>query len=81
MEIVMIKQEGCNPCKMFEPTAKKIAQENSLGFRTVMDTDLPENVNLPYFPFFFLYDNGEIKDQWGGTSDRKMESVIKRNAQ
>ena len=56
----MIKQEGCSPCKMFEPTAKKIAQDNSLGFRTVMDTDLPENVKLPYFPFFFLYDNGEI---------------------
>ncbi|MEJ6795063.1 MAG: thioredoxin domain-containing protein [Flavobacteriales bacterium] len=80
MDIVMIKQEGCNPCTMFEPTAKKIAEEHSLGFRTVMDTELPENVKLPYFPFFFLYDNGEIKDQWGGTSDRKMVSVIKRNA-
>lgn len=43
MEIVMIKKDGCGPCKMFEPTAKRL-RRNNLSMRNVNQKDLPENL-------------------------------------
>ena len=78
MEIVMIKKKGCMPCKEFEPTVKKIAQNYSLGFRTIMGEGMPEKLQPPYYPFFYLYENNAILESWGGTSEKKVLSVLKR---
>ena len=42
MEIVMIKKLGCGPCKTFEPTVKDEAEKRNLGFRHIMQEDMPE---------------------------------------
>jgi len=79
MEIVMIKKEGCMPCKTFRPTIEKYALENSLEFRTVKAEDMPENIRPPFYPYFYLRSGNDVLDEWGGTNKRKMESIIKRN--
>lgn len=79
MEIVMIKKQGCGPCKSFEPTVKKEAEKRSLGFRHIMQEDMPEEIRPPYFPYFYLYNEGEVIEHWGGTSDRKLEKVLSRH--
>ena len=66
MEIVMIKKVGCGPCKTFEPIVKAEAEKYSL-------------IRPPYFPYFYLYSEGEVIEHWGGTSDRKLEKVLKRH--
>ena len=78
MEIVMIKKKGCMPCKEFEPIVKKTTEEYSLGFRTIMGEDMPENIQPPYYPFFYLYKNKSVLESWGGTSEKKLLSVLKR---
>ena len=78
MEIVMIKKKGCMPCKEFEPVVKRTAEEYSLGFRTIMGEDMPENIQPPYYPFFYLYKNKSVLESWGGTSEKKLLSVLKR---
>jgi len=79
MEIVMVKKVGCTPCKMFEPTVKEIAEKRALNFRTIQQEDMPEEMRPPYFPFFFLFSDGQVLEQWGGTSDRKLEKVLDRH--
>ena len=79
MEIVMIKKLGCGPCKTFEPIVKAEAEKRSLGFRHVMQEDMPEEIRPPYFPYFYLYNDGEVVEHWGGTSDRKLEKVLDRS--
>lgn len=79
MEIVMIKKLGCGPCKTFEPLVRKEAEKRSLGFRHIMQEDMPEEIRPPYFPYFYLYKEGEVIEHWGGTSDRKLEKVLSRH--
>tara|TARA_B100002051_G_C16638723_1_gene587392 strand:- start:891 stop:1139 length:249 start_codon:yes stop_codon:yes gene_type:complete len=79
MEIVMIKKVGCSPCKKFEPIVKKEAEKHSLGFRRIMQEDMPEEIRPSYFPYFYLYKEGEVIEHWGGTNERKLKSVLKRN--
>ena len=57
----MIKKVGCSPCKKFEPIVKKEAEKHSLGFRRIMQEDMPEEIRPSYFPYFYLYKEGE----WG----------------
>ena len=45
MEIVMIKKQGCMPCKMFRPTIEKYALDNGIEFRTIQTED---GGNFPY---------------------------------
>ena len=54
-------------------------KKRSLGFRHIMQEDMPEEIRPPYFPYFYLYNNGEVIEQWGGTSDRKLEKVLDRS--
>lgn len=79
MEIVMIKKLGCGPCKKFDPIVKAEAEKRSIGFRHIMQEDMPEEIRPPYFPYFYLYNDGEVIEHWGGTSDRKLEKVLDRN--
>jgi len=50
----MVKKLGCGPCKMYEPTIKKISNLNSLNFRTIQAEDMPEKIRPKYFPYFYL---------------------------
>ena len=79
MKIIMIKKDGCNPCKMYEPIVKKIADQNSLEFKTVQAETMPEKMRPKFFPFFYLMDDKDLIDSWGGTHIHKMTSVLKRH--
>jgi hypothetical protein len=79
MEIVMIKKQGCMPCTQFKPTIEKYALENGIEFRTVQTEDMPEAIRPPFYPYFYLRSGNDVIDEWGGTNERKMESIIKRN--
>ena len=79
MEIVMIKKKGCNPCKLFQPIIKKLSEKNNLHFRTIQAEDMPLNIRPDIFPFFYLRDGDKLIESWGGTNERKMQSVLKRN--
>ena len=46
MEIVMIKMQGCMPCKIFEPTVKQYAEEKRIKFRTLQMEDMPKELHL-----------------------------------
>ena len=65
-------------CKQFEPFAEKRAKEETLSFRTIMGEDMPEKIQPPYYPFFYLYEENKIIESWGGTSEKKFDSVLKR---
>ena len=52
MKIIMVKKKGCNPCKMFEPTIKDVAIENSLDFKAIKAEEMPEKMRPKYYPFF-----------------------------
>tara|TARA_Y100001933_G_C18573463_1_gene386663 strand:+ start:182 stop:427 length:246 start_codon:yes stop_codon:yes gene_type:complete len=79
MEIVMIKKKGCMPCKNFEPIVHEIANNQNISFRTIMAEKMPEKIRPEFYPYFFLYDEGKVIENWGGTSDRKVKSVLKRH--
>lgn len=78
MEIVMIKKKGCMPCKKFEPFVKETAEKNSIGFRTIMGESMPEKLQPPYYPFFYIYKDKSVLESWGGVSEKKLLSVLKR---
>ena len=40
---------------------------------------MPESIRPPFYPYFYLREGNDVIDEWGGTNERKMESVIKRN--
>ena len=79
MEIVMIKKQGCMPCEQFEPEAKKMAEDNNIGFRTIPMEIMPVKMRPPFFPYFHLMEGKDLLESWGGVKDRKFLSVIKRN--
>ena len=79
MEIVMIKKQGCMPCEQFEPEARKMAEENNIGFRTIPMEIMPVKMVPPFFPYFHLMEGKELLESWGGVKDRKFLSVLKRN--
>ena len=43
MEIVMIKKKGCQPCRIYEPTVKKISIINNIKFKSIQAEDIPPN--------------------------------------
>jgi thiol-disulfide isomerase/thioredoxin len=79
MEIVMIKKQGCMPCEIFKPTIEKYALEKGIDFRTIQAEDMPESIRPEFYPYFYLRSGDEILEEWGGTHERKMETVIKRH--
>ena len=40
---------------------------------------MPENIRPPFYPYFYLRSGNDVIEEWGGTNERKMESVIKRH--
>ena len=54
------------------------AKEEALSYKSIMREDMPEKIQPPYFPFFYLYADNKIIESWGGTSEKKFDSVLKR---
>ena len=79
MKIIMIKKKGCNPCKMFEPTIKNVAKQNSLDYKAVQVEDMPENMRPDVFPYFYLLKGEDLLESWAGTNLRKMSKVLSRH--
>ena len=57
---------------------RQAAKEEVLSYKSIMGEDMPEKIQPPYFPFFYLYEDNKIIESWGGTSERKFDSVLKR---
>ena len=81
MEIVMIKKQGCGPCKMYEPRIKEVAKKNNLKFRTIQGEEMPEDIRPKYFPYFYLRKDNEVLEGWAGTNERKLNTVLNRHIQ
>lgn len=79
MEIVMIKKNGCMPCKLYEPIVKKIAELNKINFKSVQAEDMPEKMRPDVFPYFYLMNEKKLLENWAGDNKRKMQSVLKRH--
>ena len=79
MEIIMIKKQGCNPCKLFEPQVKSVAEDNQLKFKIIQAEEMPLNIRPEIFPYFYLRKGNTILEQWPGTNSRKLTSVLKRH--
>ena len=75
----MIKKKRCMPCKKFEPYVKETAEKNSLGFRTIMGESMPEKLQPPYYPFFYIYKDKSVLESWGGVSEKKASFCFKKN--
>ena len=73
-QVIMMTKEGCGSCVTFKPIAKQIADEYGYEFKIILNP----KVDVPFFPFFFIMDEGKIIQKWGGTQERKYRSVLKR---
>jgi len=79
MKIVMIKKKGCNPCKMFEPTVKSVANQNQVEYKSVQAESMPEKMRPNLFPYFYLFEKEKMLESWAGTNIRKMSKVLSRH--
>lgn len=74
-QIIMMTKDGCGSCSQFKETAKTIAEELGYTFRILPN---PE-IEVPFFPYFYLMSEGQIIEQWGGVVERKYRNVLTRN--
>ena len=49
-----------------------------MGQANVFFRYFPEKIQPAYYPFFYLYEENKIIESWGGTSEKKFDSVLKR---
>ena len=75
----MIKKKGCNPCKMFEPTIKSVANQNQLEYKSVQAENMPEKMRPNLFPYFYLFEKEKMLESLAGTNIRKMSKVLSRH--
>ena len=40
---------------------------------------MPEPIRPSFYPYFYLRSGDKVLEEWGGTHERKMETVIQRN--
>ena len=73
-QVIMLTKDGCGSCKTFKPIAKQIAEEYGYTFKIVPNP----NIDVEFFPYFFIMKEGEIIQQWGGVQERKYRNVLKR---
>ena len=74
MQVIMLTKDGCGSCKTFLPTAKEIADELGYTFKTLANPEM----EVPFFPYFYIMEDGKVLQQWGGVQERKYRSVLKR---
>ncbi len=75
MQVIMLTQDGCGACKEFLPQAKEIAEELGYTFKTLANPEM----EVPFFPYFYLMKDGAVLQQWGGVQERKYRNVLKRS--
>ena len=74
-QVIMMTKDGCGSCATFKETAKSIAEELGYVFKIIPN---PE-IELPFFPYFYLMSDGAVIEQWGGVVERKYRNVLTRN--
>ena len=70
----MMTKDGCGSCATFKPVAKEIAEELGYEFKIIPNPEL----DVPFFPYFYIMNNGEVVQHWGGVQERKYRNVLKR---
>ena len=76
MQVIMMTKDGCGSCATFKPVAKEIAEELGYEFKIIPNPEL----DVPFFPYFYIMNNGEVVQHWGGVQERKYRNVLKRTA-
>ena len=76
MQVIMMTKDGCGSCATFKPVAKQIAEELGYEFKIIPNPEL----DVPFFPYFYIMNNGEVVQHWGGVQERKYRNVLKRTA-
>ena len=74
MQVIMMSKDGCGTCTTFGPVAKKLAEERGFEFKVIKN---PE-IELPFFPYYYLMRDNDIIEEWGGGQDRKFIRVLER---
>ena len=74
MQVIMMTKDGCGSCATFKPVAKEIAEELGYEFKIIPNPEL----DVPFFPYFYIMNNGEVVQHWGGVQERKYRNVLKR---
>ena len=73
-QVIMMTKDGCGSCAQFKPKAKEIAEE--LGYKF---TILPNpEMEIPFFPYYYIMSDGKVIEQWGGVLERKYRNVLTR---
>ena len=75
MDIIMLTKDGCGACKTFKPLAKEIADELGFTFKVINNPD----IEVPFFPYYYIMDEGKVVEQWGGVQERKYRKVLERS--
>ena len=57
MQVIMMSKDGCGTCTTFAPVAKALAEERGIVFKVIKNPD----VELPFFPYYYLMRDGEIQ--------------------
>ena len=70
----MMSKDDCATCKTFGPVAKSLAEERGFGFRVIKNPEM----ELPFFPYYYLMIDGAVAEEWGGGSDKKFIRVLDR---
>ncbi len=73
-EVIMMSKDGCGTCTEFGPVAKQLAEERGFGFKVIKNP----TIELPFFPYYYLMNNGQVVEEWGGGSDKKFIRVLDR---
>ena len=74
MQVIMMSKDGCGTCTTFAPVAKQLAQDRGVVFKVIKN---PE-IELPFFPCYYLMKDGAILEEWGGGSEKKFIRVLDR---
>ena len=74
MQVIMMSKDGCGTCTTFGPVAKQLAEERGVVFKVIKNPD----IELPFFPYYYLMKDGAVVEEWGGGSERKFTKVLDR---
>ena len=74
MQVIMMSKDGCGTCTTFAPVAKQLSEDRGVTFKIIKN---PE-IELPFFPYYYLMNEGAIIEEWGGGSEKKFTRVLDR---
>ena len=73
-EVIMMSKDGCGTCTTFGPIAQQLAEERGFAFKVIKNP----TIELPFFPYYYLMNDGQVVEEWGGGSDKKFIRVLDR---